>query len=493
MRSLEKLKANARSFVSRKTLDIVEPLPEFQGGRLQTIQMIRQRQREAAGELQTSSRPPEGISVDLTEIHLLAWFGVEEFEHVNRSIRKRIAVDWRTADISDRIANASWALDGSSFIRLGMFAPANSSIRRSDATISNEISDQISWIRIDHCRLLPSFAFLHFRIRVADEFRSLLQRIASGYHLPEVESHSVMPHRLFSGFTESGRDQGREKVMACCANICGATEAWARKYFSLRRGQLQFSVAHPVYRICGLPTPYSCDKWAANNHSALERYGYSRVPFLNYGTTDRVVSRSSARYWPENFRISIEPVFIADKEADASDFNFSGAWSNLLAASCVTAISSSNRFECEKIRRRTVLLAGGRKLLGGRHAKHCTALNHALLRSSRFLSEFDKSRGTVERYISAFGKLVADGLSSDRVFSNVVVSNASQSAASTHDELNMLNNAWSLRLSMENIYTMYRLQTWVFALTLLALCLSIAQLSDHYQDIWEFIQNVWPF
>lgn len=316
-------------------------------------------------------------------------------------------------------------------------------------------------------RILPSVACIIFEFQLNDSVSKALSEIQNQVYLGPVEFKKFWPlsslHRGYAVGT--GTDCAIKSINNKKDSVRTGIEAWVKKGFSWKPQTMDAVSYIDVYKISGNPIePDERRNWLLEYSGWLNEYGIDANGFDTLEGEDFLVSgpRSS------NHKYMVSDVvakFDSKNESEFGDF--------LEYKVRAIAVSSTIFSVIEKYRNKVEILRGHgfknlykRKKLTQRNQYNIQELKRTIVIISRFEHEIKQSGRWIARSISEVGELI-DLFRKETVnLGKNTIDNANYQLKQVKESAAIIDSGLTNYLSVQSIYVMYKLQKWMFILSI---------------------------
>lgn len=475
-----------REYVSRRALDLAETLPKFQAGRIHHLQMIRKREHKRAEQLKEKSKQPENATIKLQSITLVFCYEYEQFTSVHKSLKKAFLDSKELTKRIDDIRKRENALEDDSWYNLGAIVEKSNSHFIFDAMKRSKLPENVKRVEISHHRLLPSLASLEFTVKVGESLQNKLREIAERYYLPTSISMSLWPSKLFSSFSMSFANGAEKAVAHCLREFVNEVADWLVKDLRLNKNYIHFSAAHPLYQLEFPSGEGGFNEYSQTHTAWLSKYGYRSTTFDAY-SSDSVIFCPAKK---QNEFPMIAPLFIKQQQEDHIELVIKELLAGMVCSSSLLTRLTVYKLSIESLRSKSLMNLNARWRIIRKSGKTIYDLKHQILRIKRMLAEFQNAKHCLHHHMGETINLKTPSAGQDSNYSSNVLAYFESELKSLASSATMVDQALSERLSIENIFVMYRLQRRVFWLTVVGVCIAAIGLIATWDKIAMYLQQI---
>ncbi len=474
-----------REYVSMKALDLAETLPQFQGGRIYHMQLIREHERKRADKLFEDSKQPDDASIKLRSVTLVVCYEFEQFSSVHKTLKKAFPGNKKLIERIEEIRKRENALDRASWSSLGTIVGVDNKYLIVDINKQSELPSNVERIHLSHHRLLPSLASLEFTIIVTESFQENLRGIAERYYLPKSVSASLWPNKFFRGHSMSCASGAENAVAQRLREFIRETAHWLIKDLRLNKKHIHISAAHPLYQLEVPSEKVGLVEYTKSKRVWLSKYGYRDTAFHGY-SSDSVIFCPAEKQ--EGFP-KIDPLFFEKQEHDHF-WLIDGLLKGMVCSSTLLTRLAVYKISIESLRSKGLMKLNARWRMIRKSGRTIYELKHLILRIKRMLSEFQKSKHWLHHSLEDAASLKSVVAGQESTFSSNMLAYLESELKSLASSAVMMDQALSDRLATENIYVMYQLQRRVFWLTVVGVCIAAIGLVATWDKIEPYAQQL---
>jgi len=186
-----------RARFGAKYLDLAETLPKFNGGRIHSLQSIRELQRADAQKQFERSRPMEGVSVRFDRLLLIELFPIEDYDDLEQQLRRLFPGDRKIEETIDSIAGNAESLFQAGWFNVGHIVRENAkpSLYPFALTALPELPEEVKRIEVSVSKILPSLFAVSFDIEMTEKATDRLNSLLNQRFLTEVTFKGILPTR----------------------------------------------------------------------------------------------------------------------------------------------------------------------------------------------------------------------------------------------------------------------------------------------------------
>jgi len=476
-----------RQFLSKKYLDWAEVLPKFQGGIIQQLQTVREHQRKSAqSDFQRRIKPDEA-TITLKAIRIVVPFQFEEFQIIQKIVSKFFPNSEKVSKFISDLKNSESSITASGWSNIGHIIKDNSQDGFSSFTETHcikNIPEYVESIHISYHRIMPSMACLSFTFKLEESFSKQLENKQNSEYFPSVIFNEFSPFRNnMSGYSMSFGNESQNAIQKHIFNLIANFGHWLKKQVPINQ---QLNISNSIielYEIKGNPkNSEDLEKWIQENTVWLSDYGISTYSYKNTHLSYCRLKDSDE---------SFNPHILAKFEDGDEENNYLSSF-KMDSLSVTVAISSI----LENIQN---LLEHHRKV-----AFHYIAKFDAkILKKNRDVSTLKKLSAILKRLqhevtnngwlnysISNINDLNRPDMEVN--FSDNFINNTNYRIDLLKKSCDIVDDSLTNYLEVQNIYAMYKLQKWIFLLTVvvtLATIVSVVSSWENLIKLWEKVEK----
>lgn len=483
---IEPLIERFREYISRKALDFAETLPQFQGGRIHRMQLIRKNGRKRASKLFDDSKQPVDASIKLRSVTLVMSYEFEQFGSVHEALKKAFARNKTLVERIEEIRRRESELDDDSWRSLGTIVATDNNFPIIDDFRQSELPDNVERIYLSHHRLMPSLASLEFTIIVKESFQETLRAIAEGYYLPKSVSKSLRPSKFFRSYSTSYASGAEDAVLQKLVAFVNEIAHWLINDLSLNKKYVHVSGAHPLYQIEFPSENGKLVDYAKYHHKWLSKYGYRGTAYHKY-SSDFVIFCPAEKQ--QSFP-KIDPLFYEEQTDEYLWILIDGLLKGMVCSTALLTRLYVYKKNIELLRSKGLKELDQRWRVIRKSGKTIYDLKYLILRIKRMSSEFQKSKHWLHYSLADASDLKSVFAGQESSFSSDMFAYMESELESLITSAAMMDQALSERLATENIYVMYQLQQRVFWLTIVGVIIAAIGLFGTWEKIEPILKQV---
>jgi hypothetical protein len=513
-----------RIALARKYLDWSESLPEFGGGWIREFQDLRRHQREMSDEDYKRSRPPEGTTVEYLSVRLVEVFHLEDFDKLRDGLMRllpKLASEISARNFSEEFARRADSISGTSSQMLG-YLVRNKGTLLLGFSPYREIHDlppEVRGIEIELFKILPAVYALSFDVHLTDEATKRLISLQDRRYLPTARFEKLVPWRAWDGgMTENfPQHEMRSAVLGWLEELRGRIEGCIRPYlsgyftrhFSGRTARLP---AIEAFAIKGAPEEAAAfDTWAKDARAWAESLGFRFtyrayrderqffIPSRDEWERERETAAHRLIVLWEPYLKSIDPSRVERDERAAIRNQLRYTMRALLQRIVLVEFLDAVEKNVERLRRVSFGSMTARRRLGT-YFKLSNTVQRETMLLNRASLEFEQNKSLVSSHMQELRDLKEVGGGSDKERPGGL---AGDSVREIEYRINLLNtqlahirNSISEFLELQNMDALYRLQRYVFWLSIIAALAAVVGVAagwPNIKELWRDLSGALPF
>lgn len=475
--------------ISTKILDIVDGLPRFRKGVISNLQDIRERQRRWSSKSYERRKAPENASVELNQITLVLTFEHEDFGVIQKGLKKYFSKNEKIEKFIRALKDSEDKLHAASWHSLGYISRVRSGYML-DVEVDGNLPSSIMHVSLSYHRVLPSVACIIFEFSISGSVSTRLRSLQGREYLDSVVFKRLWPlNRLHHSYSmDGGNGQGYETLCKEKDIIRGNLEKWIVNGFNWN-GRAMEAVAYvDVYKISGNPkNPEGCKKWLHDNSQWLQDFNISIRDFDTYKASDFIFSnsrRTEAKYKVSDVVAKIE----SDNESEFGDFLEFKVRAIVISSTLFNLIEKyQGRVERLRAKGIKVLYKGRKPAL--KRPGDIQDLKILVIIISRLQHELKQYGNWISHSISEIGQL--QNFLREKPFDL-----GKNTMRSVKYQLNQVKTAAEIvdtgltnYLSVQSIYVMYKLQRWMFILSVVVTLATIVGVLLEWENLKKLVTS----
>lgn len=479
---------NVRLKVSTGILNSVEGLPRFQKGLIASLQEIREQQHIWSNRAYEARKAPENSAVMLEKVTLTLTFEHEDFKNILIGLKRYFPKNEKIQTFINSLKISIDNLNASSWHELGFIAKEKGRYIP-DVTVDKLLPKSVDNISLSFHRILPSVACLIFEFNLDDSIGTALNILQDKVYLGPVEFKKFFPIRNIHDRYSMGTSY---EIPAVIINnqkdvLRKDIEDWIQKGFKWNVKNSHSFTYIDVYRISGNPTNENERReWWKKNSTWLNEYGININDFAILEGNGFLISKpkiTSSKYTVAKVMAKFETA----EELNKRDF--------FRYKIRVVAISEAIFNVVEKYSEKIKYLRGngfenlykGTKLTR-RNQKNIQEIKRSLIMLSRFEQELEKSNFFIAHSLAEVGEL-------QNLYKNISENLAVETFKKAEFRVKTIKEAILIvdtgltnYLSVQSIYVMYKLQKWMFILSIVVTIATIIGVLSGWENIIKIFE-----
>lgn len=457
---------NLKLKISTKILDLVEGLPRFRKGTISSLQDIRDRQKRWSSKEFERRNSPKESNVELSQITLVLTFEHEDFNNVIKGLNRYFLKNEKIQTFVKSLKESVDKLHASSWRNLGYIA-REQGVYLPDVAADESLPLDVKNVSLSFHRILPSVACIIFEFQLNDSVSKALSDTQNQVYLGPVEFKKLWPlSSLHRGYTMgTGTDCAIKSINNIKDSVRTGIEAWVKKGFSWKPQTMDAVSYIDVYKISGNPTgPDERRSWLREYSGWLNGYGIDANGFDTLEGEDFLVSRPR----PSNQKYMVSDVvakFDSNSESEFGDF-LEYKVRAIAVSSTIFSVIDKYRNKIETLRGHGFKNLYKRKKLTRRNQYNIQELKRTIVIISRFEHEVKQSGHWIAHSISEVGELVNLFRKETVNLGRNTIDNANYQLNQVKEAAAVIDSGLTNYLSVQSIYVMYKLQKWMFILSI---------------------------
>lgn len=480
---------NLKLKISTKILDLVEGLPRFRKGTISRLQDIRDRQREWSAKEFSMRKAPKEASIEFSQTTLILTFEHEEFDSVIRGLRKYLPKSEKVLDFTKSLRESENRLDACSWHNLGFIARERH-IFFPDTVVDESLPADIDNISLSFHRILPSVGCILFEIKPSKSLSENLNEIQDKDYLGNIEFNKFWP-LIFIGRSYSmgaGSDVAFKSIANAKDSFREKAISWIKHSFKWSHGIMQGASYVDIFKVTGNPREVNNRReWVNKNSFWLNNYGVDVHAFSTLEGDDFIVSypRSNDRKHAVSITLlKLDPE--TDSQSEYGDF-LEYKVRSVAISSIIFNVLDKYRNNVEQLRGHGFKNLYNRKRLSQKTQRNIQDIKRAVVILSRLEHELKQSKHWVIHSISGVGRL-SDLFRKETVdLANNTLLNATYQLNQIKDAATAIDLGLTNYLSIQSIYVMYKLQKWMFILSVVVTIATVIGAISSWDNITSVV------
>ena len=290
--------------ITDKYLDIAENLPQFQGGFIHELQLIRAHQKKLSERDYQRKRKPEDASILLSKINIVFTFQLEDFHLIRHSVIKLFRNHEKITNFIKSLAENESSIFASNWSNIGSINSRSSYLPFEPECI-DKLPEHVRTVKVTYHRIMSSLASLTFSFHIDEEYSQSLNAKQNCQFLPQVNFDSINPLSMTRRYsTGDAYKQSKHSVRSNVQNLTISLKKWVENRIKLSNSNQYTTSALELYLIKGGPAePEERHKWLKINERWLQDYGISISKFDSFRSSSLIYCDSD--YPDSNFPVKI--------------------------------------------------------------------------------------------------------------------------------------------------------------------------------------------
>lgn len=475
-----------KEIISRKILDWAEVLPKFQGGFINELQSIREHQKKWSSRRFQNRIKPDNSSLTLKEIRFVVSFQLEQFFLIQRIISKLFPNSEKVGKFIKDLKDSESSISACSWNNIGLVVK-NKGFYVGESQVVDSLPKYVKLVHVSYHRIMPSLACLSFTFFIENEFSNELAHKQNCEYLPPVIFKSINPFKKFpAGYSMgSGNDVSKEVLRNHIYNLASTFNSWLESRLPLgKQSSLPKSIVER-YELKGNPTEGSeLTKWLKDNRGWFENYGLSTLEYDTFRSSNLLYSESSYpdKTWPVYTLTSLE-----DNEGEKERF-VDFRMDSLAVAAAIFGILDNLQLVLEKHRMSgfQFLSKFDTKILNKTWSVSTIKRLSVIL--DRLQHEFTEGKHWILHSLAEINELKRTTFGKELNLNVAIIDHAIYRIDTIRKASNIIDIGLTGYLEVQNIYAMYRLQRWIFVLSIVVTLATIVSVLSGWNDLaklWE--------
>jgi len=472
---------NLKLKISTQILDFVEGLPRFRKGTISNLQDIRERQKKRASKEYTQRNAAKDSNIALNQMTLILTFEHEEFSSVIKGLKQYFPKNENMQKFIASLKESADNLHASSWHNLGYIA-REQGVYLPHVAVDESLPLDIKNVSLSFHRILPSLACIIFEFQLDESISKELCKLQDKVYLGPVEFKKLWPLNNFHRSYSMGNACATRSINDKKDSIREKIEAWVKQGFNWKPQTMNVVSYIDVYKVTG--NPIDTDerrKWLRENGGWLNEYGIDVNGFNTLEGDDFLVS------YPES---SSTKYIISDVIAKF-DSNIESEFGDFIEYKVrAIAVSATILSVIEKYRNKIELLRGHgfknlykRKKLTRKNQYNIQELKRTIVIILRLEHEINQSEHWIAHSISEVGDLTSSIRKETVNLGKCTVNNVKYQLKQVKEAASIIDSGLTNYLSVQSIYAMYKLQKWMFILSIVVTIATIISVLSGWDNL----------
>jgi len=475
--------------ISAKILNLVERLPRSRKGIISNLQEIRERQHQWAAKSKLKRTPPQEAHITLETISLTITFEHEDYKSVIKGLKRYFPKNEKIQTFVGSLKDSADSLHASSWSNLGFIFKENGSYV-SDVTIDNTLPNNIKSISLSFHRILPSVSCLIFICYLDEEISKELNGIQGDLFLGEVEFKKLWPlHKLSFRYSMQLPHHSSRKAIKYRKDVVRQDiESWLKKNFKWDVKDKNIISYIDTYRLSGTPADEKeRNDWFNNNNLWLNDFDIKPISHNTLNGMNFMISK------PELSDNSFNQSDIITRLENSTNSNNIDTFDFKIGS---LAISSAlfnllNKYED----RVTSLRSSGfknlykRTKMTSRTQKNIQEIKRTLVIISRLGQELQECKDFIAISMGEIGVLTHSHNNSTYNLGKHTLCSSDYILKQIKDAAHTIDTGLTNYLSTQSIYVMYKLQKWMFILSVVVTVATLIGVISGWENAKTVILN----
>ncbi|MBE0448899.1 MAG: hypothetical protein IBX64_12570 [Actinobacteria bacterium] len=457
---------NLKLKISTKILDLVEGLPRFRKGTISSLQDIRERQKKWSSKEFNRRNAPKESKIELNQITLILTFEHEDFHNAIKGLKQYFPKNEKIQKFVTSLKESVDKLHASSWHNLGYIA-REKGVYLPDVAVDERLPIDVENVSLSFHRITPSVACVMFDFQLNDSVSKALSKIQDQVYLGPVEFKKLWPlSSLHHAYTMgTGGDCAIKFIDNEKDSVRTGIEAWVKKGFGWKPKKMDAVSYIDIYKISGNPIDIDERRnWLREYTCWLDEYGIDANGFDTLEGEDFLVSRPRSR--EQKYMVSdVVARFESKGESEFGDF-FDYKVRAIAVSSTIFSVIEKYRNKIEILRGHGFKNLYKRKKLTRRNQYNIQELKRSIVIISRLEHEIKQSAHWIAHSISEVGGLISLIRNETVDLGKSTIDNANYQLKQVKEAAAIIDSGLTNYLSVQSIYVMYKLQKWMFILSI---------------------------
>lgn len=484
------MKKHFKQVISNRILDFIEKLPRFRGGTIASLQAIRERQREWSTKKITKRQAPDDASIALRQLTLVVTFEFEDFKQIQIGIKQLFPKNEKIQKFVESLKKKENDFQSLSWHNIGLIVKEKGSYIP-DVEVIDDLPNNIEYVSLSYHRILPSVASIVFDFKVSEKISKHLNEIQNQEYLSPVVFKKLWPLTKIplSYSMGGGESEAYAAILSELTSTKDDLKKWIRKNFKWRNPIINSASFVDVYEIKGNPTDTeNLKKWMQDNHGWLADFGISDYGFGTYLSDQIIYSRGKS-----------DDIFTGDADivtkiqtSNESEFGdyFDFKVRSIAVSASLYSLIDKYRNSLEHLR------AKGFKSLNNsnrgvlRKASSIQELKKLVTLINRIEHEVVQSKHWIIHSISEVGLLKESFQGNEINLGAIVADNIEYQIKQIKESAVIIDTGLTNYLSVQSIYVMYKLQKWMFILSIVVTVATIVGVISGWNNLKPIVEPI---
>lgn len=454
-----------KQFLSEKILSIVEKAPSYRGGIISELQHIREYQRKCLAKDFTKRKSPENTNVKLSQMTLIVTFEYEDFKNIQKGLKRFFPKSDKIIKFVKEIKKNEDNLGVLGRHELGLIT-RESGRYFTDFEVVDDLPVCVEYVYISYYRILPSVVSIIFNFNLSDKVSSTINILQNREYLSPVIFKRFWSinkiHYSYSMFYGKGGAYGavyKEKN-----TLRTSLKNWIKKSFKWNNFLMDTVSFVDVYEIKGNPiNSGELKEWISNYSHWLEDFGISVFGLDTLISDDIIYSMDK----DDNACTSTDVITKFQSETKSkSEDSLRFKVRAVAIRSALFSLVDRYNIKVENLNAKGFksLNKSNRSVL--KSASSVKELKKLVALISRLEHEVTKSSQWVVEIISEIGDLKRPPKGEVMNLGKELVQDIQYQIKQAKKTVEIIDAGLTSYLSVQNVYVMYKLQRWMFILSI---------------------------
>lgn len=476
---------NLKLKMSTKLLDFVEGLPRFRKGTISSLQNIRESQRKRSDCELENLKIPDKAQIKLKQMTLVLTFEHEDFNKISRGLKKYFVKNKTIEKFTKALKESENSIHVSSGHNLGYIVKKQSRYLF-NSKVDQYLPECVKHVSISSHRILPSIACIIFDFSLEEVISEKLNALQSKPFLGSIIFNNFWPPgKIHFGYSiEVGHSATTEAIRYERDLSRLGIEKWIKNSFKWNSDILKTASYIDVYKIDGNPKDRELrNKWVSKYRSWLNCYGLTINDLDFYEGADILLSKPEES---KNSLVSDIVVRVDSNENCEFDDFLEYKVRAVAISSTIFNVVKKYQYKVEDLRGKGFenLYQSNKFTLNS--PSNIQDLKRTVVILSRLEHEFEQSGHWIEHQISEIGELRSSLRQEDINFGRNTIENSKYHLKQVKDAADIIDVGLTNYLSIQSIYVMYKLQKWMFILSIVVTIATMIGVLSGWENIKKF-------
>jgi hypothetical protein len=355
--------------------------------------------------------------------------------------------------------------------------------------LNTNLPKEISSLTITFHRLLPSFGTLLFTFNIEQSFSDNLKNIQNQAYLQPISFNSLFSYKSIfhkTKFDISNKEHFK-KINKSKDLLRGNLEKWLKCTFHWKKQLIGKCFYTDFYKISGNPiNEEQLNQWIKENKMWLADYGVFHRPENTY--QGNYFMLSDLRNSIELVKCSVIAIQLDNEADEGNGYQFDEKINSIAVCYAITYLIEQYRSKVELLRGKSFRKLRANKL-NNSQLLNIQEIKKTVVLLNRLKSELNGSQYWLEHYTQNIETLTDIGEQKVN-FHDITILRATNQLDRVIQAAKIIDSGLTSYLSMQSIFSMYRLQRSMYVLSIVVVVLTLISLFSSEEFIKGYLTTL---